>query len=369
MTSAAGRRAPGRSRAVVPAPFTALVTGLVTVLLTVTAVTATAVTVTAAPARGTCGLTVTADYTLRSNLHCSGTAITVLASDPAQPVTLDLGGHAVIGDGTGSGVFVDAEMGGTVVVRNGQIRGFGAAVDGSGVGYLTFSNLTLRGNEVWLTRTFLEVRELTIERSRIVDSGVSGASTESTTTVRRSAFIRSGVSSPGETYTRVYDSTFVGGGVSTGIAANVIAERNTFRRCDVGLDAQDSWPFSPTVVRDNAFVGCRVGVQLEVSAAGSGPNGVTIARNDFRRNTEVGLAFTIHDPFGDVDIVGNRAVGNGGTGIAGTGAGVVTVSGNTALHNGGHGIDVSGVVDGGANVARGNAASPQCIGVVCSGGR
>jgi len=339
------------------------------VIAAVLVATATLVAAPAEAGRATCGLTVTADYRLRSNLHCSGTAITVQVDDPGRPITLDLGGHSLTGDGTGSGVYVSAEMGGTVVVRNGSIRAFDSAVGGSGIAYLTYERLMLRDNGVWLGHGPLEVLALTIERSRIVDSGVSGAYTESTLTVRRSEFVRSGVDSPGETYTNVYDSSFVGGGVRTGIAANVVAERNTFRQCDIGIDALDSWPFSATIVRDNQFVACRIGMRLDVAAAGSGPNGVTIANNEFRRNAENGLTFTVWGPYGEIAITGNRAVANGGTGIVGTGAGVVTVTGNTAVRNGGHGIDVAEVIDGGGNVARRNATPPQCIGVVCTTGR
>ena len=339
---------------------------------------ATALATPAVPARAaapvgaaSCGMVVTSDHTLRSNLRCSGTAITVRLDDPGQVVTLDLGRHAVVGDGTGAGVYVDARAGsGAVVVRNGRIRGFDAAVDGIGVLDVTLRDLTLRDNAAWLGSTHAEVLALTVERSRIVDSGVSGAWTESTTTVRRSHFVRAGIASPAQTYTYVYDSVFVGGGVTTGLAANVVAERNRFRHCDVGLDVRDSWPESPTVVRDNVFTWCRVGMELQTLAAGSGANGVTVARNHFVHNTEAGLVFAVHDAFGEVHVVGNRAVGNGGTGIQGTGAGdVVTVGANTALRNGGHGIDVTDVVDGGGNVARANATPPQCVGVACAAHR
>jgi len=339
-------------------------------LVAVVVVAASLVAAPAQAARETCGLTVTSDYTLRSNLRCSGTAITVELSDPGQVVTLDLGHHALFGDGTGSGVYVNADAGsGTVVVRNGQIRGFASAVDGYGTLDLTLQDLTVRDNGVWLAPGAAAVLTLTVEGSRIVDSGVSGAYTESTTTVRHSDFVRSGIASPAETYTYVYDSTFVGGGVSTGYAANIVAERNRFSRCDVGLAVYDSWPASPTVVRDNTFERCRVGAWLSLGMAGSGANGVTVEGNEFRHNAEEGLTFTMLAAIGEVAIIGNRATGNGGAGIAGTGAGVVTVADNTALRNGGHGIDVSDVIDGGGNVAWGNATPPQCIGVVCSDGR
>lgn len=332
---------------------------------------AVAATLVAAPAHAgpaaTCGMTITSDYTLRSDLRCSGTAIRVVVGDPGQTITLDLGRRAVIGDGTGSGVQITAETGGAVVVRNGQIRGFQTAVGGSGVLDLALRRLTVRDNGAWLGQGPLYPLTLTVERSTIVDSGLGGGNNETRTIVRRSHFVRSGIDSTAQTYTDVYDSTFIGGGVRTGRSANVVAERNTFLRCDVGVDAADSWPGSPTVVRGNRFVGCRTGMELRVAAAGSGANGVTVARNHFLGNAEEGLRFAVLGPFGTIDIVGNHAVGNGGTGIAGTGAGVTTVARNTASRNGGHGIDVSGVIDGGGNVARWNATPPQCLGVACAG--
>ncbi len=317
----------------------------------------------AAPAE--CGLTVTSSYTLRSDLRCSGTAIRVEVG-PGQTITLDLGRRAVVGDGTGSGVYVTSTGGGTVVVRNGQIRGFQTAVAGDGYLDLTLRGLTIRDNDAWLGQGPLYPQTLTVERSTVVDSGVGGGSNETRTIVRRSHFVRSGIDSTAQTYTDVYDSTFIGGGVRTGQVANLVAERNTFLRCDVGIHTDDSWPASPTTVRGNRFVGCRTGVELRVVVAGSGANAVTVARNHFLGNSEDGLTFAVLAPFGQIDVVGNRAVGNGGTGIAGEGAGVTTVTRNTAYRNGGHGIDVSGVVDGGANTARGNLTPPQCAGVACA---
>ena len=325
----------------------------------------------AAPAQAgpaACGLTITTSYTLRTDLRCSGTAIRVEVG-PGQTVTLDLGRHSVVGDGTGTGVQVTTTGGGTVVVRNGLVRGFRTAVGGAGTLDLTLRNLTLRGNDEWLGQGPLYPVTLTLERSTVIDSGVGGGNNETRMVVRRSHFVRSGIDSTAQTYTNVYDSTFIGGGLRTGLSANVVAERNTFLRCDVGIAAADSWPASPTTVRGNRFVGCRTGVELRVTVAGGGANAVTVAGNHFLGNTEEGLTFAVLAPFGQVDVVGNRATGNGGTGIAGQGAGVTTVARNTASRNGGHGIDVSGVVDGGGNAARANLTSPQCVGVACATGR
>lgn len=330
------------------------------------AVTATLVAAPADARPPECGITISSDYTLRSDLRCSGTAIRVEVPE-GRTVTLDLGRHSVVGDGTGSGVHVSEDAGGGVVIRNGQIRGFRTAVGGDGVLDVTLQRLTVRNSDAWLGGVGLQVVALTVERSTFVDAGVGNVYIETTTTVRRSHFVRSGVEAPSQTYTNVYDSTFIDGGVSTGIAANLVAERNVFLRCDVGVDANDSWPSSPTLVRGNTFVGCRTGMELTVTLAGTGPNAVTVTRNHFLGNREQGLAFAVLAPTGEVDIVGNRATGNGGTGIAGSGVGMTTVRHNTALRNGGHGIDVSGVIDGGGNVARWNAATPQCAGVACAG--
>lgn len=328
------------------------------------------VTMIAVPAQGApaaCGLTITSDYRLGGDLRCSGTAIRVEPS-AGQTITLDLGRHSLVGDGTGSGVHVDAPAGGAVVVRNGQVRGFRTAVGGQGTPDLTLTSLTVRGNGDWLAQGPLYPVTLTVERTAVVDSGVGGGNVETRTVVRRSHFVRSDIDSTAQTYTDVHDSTFIGGGVRTGQVANLVAERNTFLRCDVGVATADSWPASPTVVRDNRFVGCRRGADVRVVVAGAGANAVTVARNQFLGNAEEGLAFAVLAPFGQIDIVGNRAIGNGGSGIAGTGAGIATLARNTAVRNGGQGIEASAVVDRGGNRAWSNLTPPQCSGVACPAG-
>ena len=68
------------------------------------------------------------------------------------------------------------------------------------------------------------------------------------------------------------------------------------------------------------------------------------------------------------DVRGNQANGNGGDGITINGVGT-GVSNNLATGNGGWGIyAASGVLDRGANGARGNAELAQCYLIVCSDG-
>jgi parallel beta-helix repeat protein len=69
------------------------------------------------------------------------------------------------------------------------------------------------------------------------------------------------------------------------------------------------------------------------------------------------------------DVRGNQANGNGGDGIAVGGPGTA-VTGNLATGNGGWGIyAASGVLDRGANGARGNAEPAQCYLIGCSDGQ
>lgn len=314
----------------------------------------------------TCGTTVTGDLKLRADLRCPGTALYVEVPD-GRTVTIELGGRSLVGSGTGSGLYLTNWGGsGAVVVRGGQIRGFESAVGGDGAIDVTFRSVTLQDNDTWLGHRGLRAYTVLVEDSVLIDTGSSGGYVDSHTTARRSFFVRSGLDSVGQTWTYAYDSTFVEGGIFTGLASNVVAEGNTFLRCDVGIRAQDNWPASPTLIRNNRFVDCGTGVRFDASVAGSGANAVRITGNQFLDGVGSGLEFSLYLPYGDFEISDNRAIGNGGTGISGTGAGGVTLSGNYATRNGGRGIDVSAVVDRGGNVAVGNGLTPQCVGVYCT---
>jgi parallel beta-helix repeat protein len=82
----------------------------------------------AAPAQtkiSKCPYTITAPgkYLVQKNLSCSGTAITVAASN----VDLDLGGHTLSGSGVGSGVFSQGQS--SVTIHDGAVQGFFIGVE------------------------------------------------------------------------------------------------------------------------------------------------------------------------------------------------------------------------------------------------
>jgi len=340
---------------------------LVSVVVTSTMLSVVGGAVLAAPAHATtlaCGDTVTADVTLTEDLTCSGTALRVQVSSP-DTVRVDLAGHRITGDGTGTGIeVVPVASPGSLVVSGGAVRGFAVAVVGnSAPAFLalgaTLDRVELSDNGQWLPVGSVR-RTVTVNRSRIVDSGTGGAGTDSgTLIVRSSTFVRSTVGSSSESYNYLYDSKFTESGFRHGFSANLVATGNTFRRCDVAIDLPDVWPSSPTTIERNVFDACRIGLSLRAYAGT-----VSVADNTFTHNSGDGFTFQATGVT-SMTVTGNRFVGNGGNGMAGVGNPGVTVTRNTATGNGGHGIDVTDVTDGGKNVASRNHTMPQCIGVTC----
>jgi parallel beta-helix repeat protein len=88
-----------------------------------------------------CGDVITVDTALTHNLRGCETGLTV-----EGPVTLDLKGHSITGQGVGVGV--DLRLGATV--KSGAIRGFDVGVSGFGVGQ-TVSDLNISDNRAGIS--------------------------------------------------------------------------------------------------------------------------------------------------------------------------------------------------------------------------
>jgi hypothetical protein len=304
---------------------------------------------------------VTTDVVLTRDLTCAGTALTVRLAK-AGTVHIDLNGHQLRGNGTGYGITIDDRpASATVVVYRGTISGFAGALGNGSVRYptnqITVDDVRLTSNGSWLARTFMRADIL---HSQIINSGTGGSYADSRyLTVADTRLVNSSIDATAETNINLYGDTFTGGSIHQDYASNFEAIGSTFINCGNAVSLM-----SPAYVRIryNQFVHCASGLRIDI------PQGsVDVTGNLFSGNSSDGFHFgsinaASPTPFSISD---NLFVANQGDGLAGSGGTAITVSGNRAFANAGHGIDVTSVVDGGGNVARGNRTQPNCVGVVC----
>lgn len=353
----------------------------------------------------TCGSTVTTDVTLTADLHCpSGDGI-ILGSN----VTLDLGGHSLIGAGS-SGVGVQTSflsLGGNTI-RNGTIEDWGTGIllqeeNPDGVPYIVSNVELLNSPVIHVLGNTLQLTNVTAEDSRI-NGELGGDLAISQSRLTRSAvsvFIASAT---------ITDSTLVESPISTTAQGQIIVDSSTLDgkgTTSLGSVSETSITIRNSIVKnfnepisgfwggvsliDNKFTDMLNGVLGDVSS-GLGSDGTSdisgntfvrsgvvlqgnvpmiVENNTFKQN-EAGVVFTRAAPLpGDPPPTadGSRAVGNVLTKNAGTGIQTelpgLAVGGNTATKNGGYGIYAPGAVDLGGNVAFGNTLG-QCVGVVCA---
>lgn len=358
-------------------------------------------TATAAP-RVTCGSTVTTDVTLTADLRCPYGDGLLLASN----VTLDLGGHRLIGAGSGVGVQTSPDSLGGNTIRNGTIKNWGTGIllqARDGVPY-TVSDVALRaapishldGNTtLQLTRvTAVDSRieafegDLAVSQSRLTRSPVIAFFASATFT--DSTLVQSPIDSSARGEIRIDSSRLDGKGTSalgsvsetrivitdsvvrnfaepiTGFWGAVTLTNSTFSNMPNGVLGDVSYNIgldATSHIVGNTFT--RSGVVLR----GNVP--MIVENNTFSRNTTA-VEFTRITPFEgeppftaeDSRAVGNVVTKNTGTGILTELTGLA-VGGNTATKNGGYGIYAPGAVDLGRNVASGNALG-QCVGVICT---
>lgn len=349
-----------------------------------------------------CGTTVTASMTLTRNLRCNGDGLRVAADG----VVIDLGGHAIVGlsTGTGIGIAVDPAVQ-SVTIRNGTVRGFATDVQ---IGSSSFSiSVAAQLTDVALkdatTSLSLNSASVTIRSSRI--NSPIASHFHSLFDVADSHFggvtFELGPDLPGS---RFVDNEFVGGGI-TAVQNNLITiTGNRFTGAATAVSLLNS---NNNIITGNRFSRNGVGLQISHSIDGGGSH---IEANDFTNNAGVGAIVDrdvldgtdIHDNvFRDNGAAGlwvraefpgkrglspalvrsNRFVGNGfapgawvdengavlneGAHIAANNGAGVVLSDNVATGNAGAGIDTVGVTDGGGNRARRNGGPSQCAGLAC----
>lgn len=314
-----------------------------------------------------CGDTITTDVVLTRDLTCSGTALRVSASG----VTVDLAGHRLRGDGTGTGIdvgtpyYVD-----DVTVTGGRIENFDIGVNLRWYD-ATLHDLTVVGN-----------------RNGVVGGLAHVAITDSVVARNDVGMVQNGLTS-------VAGSTFRGNG--EGILcrdANLSVVDTRFSDNGEGVDSR----LCGVVVGSSSFVGGAVGLSVQPLGFGMDVRGNTfktdgigvlvkralggvrtIADNEFTDNAASGLVVDNEPAWPGVQVSGNVFKGNGfapGANVDPAGNPLVsgawsddgtTFTGNQAIGNAGHGIEAYGATDGGGNSAWGNGLEPQCVGIVCAG--
>ena len=241
-----------------------------------------------------CGQTVTSDVTLSDDLVCSGTALTV--SDAS--VTIDLDGHRIQGDGSGTGIFVNVT--GDVTVRDGKVSGFDAGIlalqgnlrvadmkiAANGTGVAAFGNGQSRPTRLTLTDSHVHHN----------GSGVSLCTFLS----RQNVIIGNDIS-----------HNELGGLSACFDSGGLIADNRFKHNGGDGASLQDSFSeIVSNVFSDNG----RNGLLVTESIGGAGPQ-YTIKDNVADRNGELGISLRFSAPPGFVvqlaDGSGNSAKQNG----------------------------------------------------------
>jgi hypothetical protein len=313
----------------------------------------------------TCGDTITEDSSLTQDLECYGVGLTLVGG-----VTLDLGGHTLGGDGSGSAVVLapgDDDDDRPSTVRGGTIRDWERGVHDPGgwralvVQEVTFEDVAtaVRDDDTTANGMFL-----TMEDSVVVGSDVAlSLGWPSRGVVRGSRFERNDVVAVADGSLDLEDCVLVDNRVIAWVVdiAFLTLVDSDVRGNEEVVAAEWAW----ATLRGNTFADNGV-----VVAPSSG--GRTVEDNVFRGN---GLAVGARpsswaeDPWlGPTQVVGNTFTGNHDAISTWPGADV-RLGDNVVTSSTGWGIDAPGAVDLGGNRAWGNAREPQCTGVVCLGRR
>jgi parallel beta-helix repeat protein len=347
-----------------------------------------AATAAAAPAVNLhCGEEITASVTLTGNLTCHGDGLIV---DPYADVTLDLGGHTITGDGTGTGVTLSSAdvAPSAYTVTDGTIAHFATGVSAGTVDSIDVSHVRLARDT---TAIFVSPAVFDVS---VTGSSISGAAdvldagsarSLDTLTVTQTSItggterIVDGLATAFYTRDRFTDSPlFLNTGGDDQIEHNVFENSelteqssgtslqiigNTMDHAAIGF--LDESPGLDTI-SGNTFHADGIGAEILEAMV---PGGDTITRNTFSANKASGLYVDSTSDAGT--ITSNTAVGNGsdpgglldasghlladGITVDQPSTAQVTITGNRTASNGAFGIWVQqgGVTNGGSNTSTG----------------
>lgn len=323
-----------------------------------------------------CGAVVTTDVHLTRDLHC--TTSPGLTLGPGA--SLDLGGHSLVGPGTGQAVRSDAQA--PTTVRNGTVEGWDTGMwrvpdDAAFAQTLTVDGVTFRGNRVGVSvesgspvdvrgSTFVDngtaldefYAVIAVQDSAFVRNGTAVRATQGRVTVTRSTFsddtltFGCGRCELDVTHSRVTGSERV---LRTYDAYRVQIADNEFRDNSLVL-ASEYGALADQVLR-NRFIRNERAIEVVAPMHLQGNvfvgNDVAVWSDDHDRGYQLEPSLVMED---------NVFVRNGDAVHVTFPA---TVRRTVALFNTGRGIHVPAATDLGGNVAYGNGVEPQCTGVVC----
>lgn len=346
-----------------------------------------------------CGDTVTASIQLDADLNCTGTALTIAASN----VTVDLDGHTVTG--TAGGIAAQNQTG--LTIANGTVAG---GISLLGVKPTAFTNLhvdslTLKlGTSVVATDSVIQngninlQGDLSLVRSSMIGEhtlALSSGITMTDSAVTDSGFSTNGVgfTLTGNTLTRTrigedesgnqiaIGNKFIQSSLDVLLVNSLDIENNQFTGPGSGLEVDDSI-FRASIVKGNVFDGSTVGIDIDTANFGRIDN-VAISHNVFFDNAAAGIL--LEAPKGDgahgVAISDNVFASNGkasngfldrhgvpvddGVHVDVPAGNQITIADNVTVDNADHGIAATPgtVVDGGGNISVGDPNG--CVGVVC----
>jgi parallel beta-helix repeat protein len=360
------------------------------------------------PVIATCGMTITTSVVIGNDLTCSQDALIV----GADGITVDLGGHSIVGVGSDAQIGVDGGNGGfplpvrdahTFTVQNGTIEGFAtgisaAELDGPpyppGSHHLTVDRVHIvAGMGIALfgfsrnsiTHSTFEGRPADASGGGIVASQKGDVATD---TIASNTFedLYSGVSLFRWHGTKIDQNRFSGvkNAVFIARASNVDVTNNHIDGAGrLPVDGSNGvWASDDAehlTITGNDIDGLQVGVHM--IGGGFGVFDATVSGNTIQKSGASGIALVgtgqdgitidhnaVSDNGFDPGSATDAPIGNAPLvdGIhVGVTSGKITLTANQANGNAGHGIGSSGATDGGGNNATLNHTAPQCVGVAC----
>ena len=344
-----------------------------------------------------CGAVVVANVTLTADLVCAGNALVI----GADSLTINLAGHTISGNGTGTAINDNSHPG--LTVRNGTISGFATGISLFGLTGATVTNMTIRdgralfaniANDVAVSASEFRSTNVRFQSNSrrgtftdVLFRGTTLALSESNNAkITRGDLLDSVVDSFESDAAIVSDSSFIRSSLTYRVASRNWQVRDSiFTGVPIGLTVGSASPGG--LITGNTFVGNSIGLQISTTTLAE-IDSTTVTENTFVNNGAAGMLFQASMITGSVPatptfkVEQNRFIHNGfnpggrtdrlgrplhdGLHTATPAGSQIFIANTATVNNAQYGIaaDPGTVVDGGGNES---IADPLgCTGVVCA---